>query len=232
MNPPFVPRSIRELVEMAGAILPVWTSNAVAVGLSASQCTEMASALTKTSDKIKAADTARNASKAATLDMKDSAAELRTLVQQAVDRIRLFALSSSDPNAVFVLSQVPPPSGPTPMPPPEAPTDVSADPNADGTATISWKGSLAGGAFFTVWRKVGEAGAWTQIGAVAAKKFMDFSVPNPGTTQGATLFYGVRTQRNVEVSPMSVTATITYGSGPGFTAFGSEFSAQGGKLAA
>jgi len=232
MNNPFLPRNVQDLLEVAGTALPVWTANAAGVGLTPLQCTEMADAEEATQAKRSDALALRSASKAATSQMNEAAGELRTLMQQAIDRIRVFALSSADPKAVFDLAQIPAPAEPSPLPPPEAPTMTTADPNADGTATISWKGSQQGGAFFTIWRKVGDAGAWTQIGAVAAKKFTDFAVPNPGVTEGATLFYGVRCQRNVEVSAMSVPATITYGTGPGFTAFGSEFSAQAGKLAA
>jgi hypothetical protein len=93
--------------------------------------------------------------------------------------------------------------------PPVPPTDVTADPNADGTVTIKWKGSTPYQTFFTVRRRVGNSTQWLQIGSVATKSFVDASVP-PGSP---TVTYALRAQRNTHVSASSDEAIVNFGGG-------------------
>ncbi len=94
------------------------------------------------------------------------------------------------------------------------PTDCTADPNADGTITVRWKGPLANQTFFTVWRRAYSgptpplnALPFTQLAAIAARGFIDSSVP----TGVSTVEYQVRAQRGTAASAPAI-ATALFGS--------------------
>jgi hypothetical protein len=208
---PVLPDSDLQRVEFMEGHLTLWAANAVAIGLTAGQVTAMQTATTAARAGFNGATTAHAAAKAATANFHNLARTMSDLASDAVKAIKLKAAQGNDPN-IFVLANIPAPLPPSPPPPPEPPTDLVADPNADGTITLKWKGSVAFNTWFTVWRKVGNSPAWTQIGSTAIKTFMDSSVPtNPIP---ATVTYTVRSQRTNEVSGPSVQAEVVYG-GPG-----------------
>ncbi len=220
MSNPVIPIPKEQMVAFFNAHLKAWGDHTLAIGLSVPQLAAITAALNAAQADLDTVAEARLASKSATGTFYVSAATLRALGQQAIDRIRLQAESTNNPN-VYALAQIPAPQPPGPTPAPEVPTEVFADPNADGTVTVKWKGTTANGQFFSVWRRVGEGGTWTHLSSIAGRgrSFIDTSVPNPFTTQGASLFYMVLAQRGTETSAQSNLGVIQYGAGPGFAAF-------------
>ncbi|HYE62940.1 MAG TPA: hypothetical protein VD997_13170 [Phycisphaerales bacterium] len=228
-----IPASKTEMVNFVRDHLNALKANAVALGLTTALTTQLETQLDKTETDEDAMNTARLASRAATGTFDVSCTTLRAIMQQCIDRIRIQAESTANPN-LWNVAMLPAPQPPTPAGEPTPGEDVVADPNADGTVTIKWKGSTAHGQFFTVWRRVGDNGAWSQIGSIAGRvrSFVDGGVPSPVTTGGASLFYMVRGQRGNQVSKESNFGVIQYGAGPGFTFTASSGVETSGKLAA
>jgi hypothetical protein len=212
---PVLPPGDLQRVEFMEGHLALWTTNAVAIGLTAAQVTAMSTATTAARAGFNGSTTAHAAAKAATANFHNLTRSLSDLASDAIKAIKLKAAQNNDPN-VYVLANIPAPLPPSPPPPPEPPTDLIADPNADGTVTLKWKGSIANSTFFSVWRKVGSSPTWTNIGSTAIKTFQDSTVPS--TPIPASITYSVRSQRNNEVSAPSVQAEVVYGGpGVGFT---------------
>lgn len=208
---PILPQSDLQKVEFMEAHLALWTTNAVAIGLTTAQVTAMSTATTAARTGYNGQQSAHAAAKAATANFHNLTRTLSDLASDAIKAIKLKAAQGNDPN-VFVLANIPAPLPPSPPPPPEPPTDLVADPNADGTITLKWKGSVANATFFSVWRKLGSSTTWTNIGSTAVKNFQDSAVP--GNPIPASITYSIRSQRGNDVSAPSVQAEVVYG-GPG-----------------
>ena len=105
---------------------------------------------------------------------------------------------------------------PAPVGVPDAPTNTVADPNADGTVTVSWKGSSANQTFFTVWRRTGGGGGanpsgWASLGATAYKTFTDGTVPGGVPS----VEYRVTAQRQNLISTAGTAVMVTFGAAGG-----------------
>lgn len=217
-NGTILPQSKTEMVQFVRDHLVAFQTHATSLGLSPTLMAQLEEQLDKTEADQIALNAARLASKAATGTFEVSCTTLRALMQQCIDRIRVQANATNNPD-LWNLAQLPMPQPPKPAGEPTPGEQVVADPNADGSITIRWKGSTANGQFFTIWRRVGDNGSWTQIGSIAgrARSFDDTTVPNPVSTNGATLFYMVRGQRGNQISRDSNFGVVQYGVGPGFT---------------
>jgi hypothetical protein len=187
-----------------------WATNALAIGLAAPQVTTLTAATAAARAAYNAQQVAREAAKAATANFHNLVRTMADLGGDAIKAIKLKAATGNDPN-VYVLAQIPAPAGPTPPPALVPPTNLIADPNADGTITLSWKGSTAFRTFFSIWRRVGDDSAWTAIGSTAGKTFLDETVPSSPIPPSVT--YAVRCQRDTELSAPSAFAEIVYGGG-------------------
>lgn len=213
---PVLPAGDIKRLEFVEAHIAVWTANATSIGLTTAQVTAMDNGAKATRGAFNAQQAAKNAAKSATLNFHTAVESLMDLVRVAIVNIKNKAESTHDP-AVYALAQIPPPAEPAPVGAPEAPTNFVADPNADGTVTLRWKGSTANQTFFAVWRRVGNDGAWLNIGATAAKRFIDDSVPG-GV---ASVQYRATAQRQNFTSDPSVEATVNFGvGGPGESSAG------------
>ena len=102
---------------------------------------------------------------------------------------------------------------PAPVGVPDAPTNTVADPNANGTVTVSWKGSSANQTFFTVWRRTGGANptGWASLGATAYKTFTDGTVPGGVPS----VEYRVTAQRQNYISTPGAAVMVTFGAAGG-----------------
>jgi len=208
---PVLPQSDLQKVEFMEAHLALWTTNATAIGLTAAQVTAMGTATTAARTGFNGQQSAKAAAKAATANFHNLVRTLADLASDAIKAIKLKSAQNNDPN-VYVLANIPAPQPPSPPPPPAPPTDLIADPNADGTISLKWKGSVANSTFFSVWRKLGGSTTWVNIGSTAMKSFDDSAVPaNPIP---ASITYSIRSQRGNELSAPSVQAEVVYG-GPG-----------------
>lgn len=204
-----LPEQINDRIEWFEQRITSWKATPTAIGLTAAQCTALDNAIKDARIAYDNAQAARIASKNATIGQKTAVNSLTNLGGDALRFIKAYASSQPNPNAVYQAASVPPPAQPTPAGDPKAPTEVTADPNADGTVTIKWKGSTSNQTFFSIWRRVGNNTQWTQIGSVATKSFIDSTVP----AGSPTVTYFLRSQRNMQVSAPSDEATVNFGGG-------------------
>lgn len=202
-----LPDQINDRIRWFEQRLDSWNADPEAIGLTTTQITSLKAAVNQARANFDAAQAARIASKNATLGQRSAVNAMTDLGSDALRFIKAFAQSQPNPDAVYQAASVPPPATPTPSGPPAAPTNVTADPNADGTVTIKWRGSTRNQTFFSVWRRVGNNTQWTQIGSVATKTFIDSTVPagSPSAT------YLIRAQRFNEVSAASDEAIVNFG---------------------
>lgn len=207
---PTVPDRINERIEWFELRIAEWSAQPASIGLTAAQCTALQAAIEEARAAYDHALAARIAAKNATLGQATMVRNMSDLGADAIRYIRAFADSRPTPvqrDGVYKAASVPPPAPPQPAGPPVPPTGVVADPNADGTVTIKWRGSTANQTFFTIWRRVGNLSSWSQIGSVATKSFVDAGVP-AGTP---SVRYYIRAQRNDELSAPSEEAVVNFG---------------------
>ncbi len=204
-----LPEQINERIEWFEQRIASWKAAPTTIGLTAAQCTALDDAVKNARTNYNAAQAARIASKNATLGQRTFVNSMTNLGSDALRFIKAYANAQANPDAVYQAASVPPPAAPTPSGPPNAPTNVVADPNADGTVTIKWKGSTTNQTFFSIWRRVGNNTQWSQIGSVATKSFIDASVP----AGSPTATYLIRAQRFNEVSAASDEAIVNFGGG-------------------
>jgi hypothetical protein len=203
----------KQWIEFLQAHSSAWSSNAVAIGLTAAEVTTLLDALTDTQQMLTAAEEKRLQAKEATATYYDQADQMARLGQQAIDRIRLFAQTTNNPN-VLVIAQLPPVAPPQPLGAPTVPTDFVASINQDGFLTLAWKSSNAAnssGAFFNISRQINGEGAFAPLGAVPGREFIDTTIP-VGTGQ---VGYRVQGRRGAFLSDPAY-YTVRFGAiGPG-----------------
>lgn len=201
-------------LEFVEAHIAAWTSSAALIGLLGPQVVAIDNAAKAARQAFNAQQIAKNAAKGATQTFHNATEAMVDLVRVAITNIKNKADSAHDPN-VYTLAQIPPPADPAPVGPPDAPTNVVADPNADGTVSIRWKGTTANQTFFTLWRRTtpapGSSTEWSSLGATAAKNFIDATVPS-GV---AGVEYRVTAQRQTFISQPSTTVAVNFGGGAG-----------------
>ena len=205
-----VPQTRLGKLEFYEAHLAAWSANAVGIGLTATEVTDLTALVTAARAQFNAQQTAKDAAKAATLGFHDKADAMQSLGSELIRTIKLYAQTKNDPG-VLVVAQLPKPLPPTPAGPPVAPTDLTASMNSDGSIRLAWKGSVAQRQFFSVWRQLPSQSMPLQIGSVAAKEFTDLTVPR-GLTQ---VVYCVRAHRDAQVSVPSPNVVVYFGAIPG-----------------
>lgn len=212
---PIVPNKDAEAITFFEAHIPVWTTAAASIGVTPLQITSFDTQVKAARAKLTAAIAAREASKTATNAFSTSVGTMREVGADLIATIKAFAETSNNPN-VYDLAQIPPPAAPTPPPALVAPENLTADPAADGSISLKWKGSIKYSTFFSIFRKgPGETG-FTQISTVASKQFIDPAPPPPAATASGvarTVEYLVRAQRQSAIGPPSSIVTVTYGAG-------------------
>jgi hypothetical protein len=208
---PIVPTKDTEAITFFEAHIPVWTSSPTSIGLTALLVSGFDTQVKAARAKLTSAIGAREASKTATNALNTSVGTMREVGADLIATIKAFADTTNNP-AVYDLAQIPPPAAPTPPPALTAPENLVADPSADGTISLSWKGSIKYSTFFSIFRKgPGETG-FTQIATVASKQFVD-PAPPPPTATARVVEYLVRAQRQTAIGPPSSIVTVTYGAG-------------------
>lgn len=203
---PVLPNKKSERLTWFEQRFPTWGNQPPQIGLTIAQVTQLGNLVSNARAAFDEAANARIAAKNATVMSDNAIREMVEFGSDLIKTIRNFAETTDNPD-VYALASVPPPAAPQPAGAPVAPAEVSADPNADGTITVRWKGSLANQTFYSIWRRVGSNGNFVQMGAVASKSFIDTQVP-AGTT---SVSYVVRAQRNNQISAASELVTVLFG---------------------
>ena len=205
-----LPQSIVGRIEFLESRLAKWSLDPAGIGLDLPSITALQTATENARTALTEQGAAHAAARASTLNLHNVADVMDNLASDAIRAIKLHASQTNDPN-VYVLANIPAPQPPTPAGPPKAPTELVADPNADGTVTLRWKGSVANHTFFSLQRKL-DSGPWMPLGAMAVKTFLDTTIPTPPPT---AVLYRVFSQRQNLVSEPSMLAGVSYGSGDG-----------------
>ena len=157
---------------------------------------------------------AKEAAKAATVNSTQLVNALRAKASLTVAKIRNFAISTNNLN-VYVLAQIPPPATPTAVPPPARPTDLTVSlNNTSGALTLKWKASNpvgATGITYVVNRRLSSATAFTPVGIVGKKSFVDETfAAGPDSVQ-----YMIQAQRSGVFGEESDIFIVNFGQSPG-----------------
>jgi hypothetical protein len=214
-----LPETLIEQIEFCEAHLPVWTATPTAIGLTAAQVTALA-AMTGTARKsYNDAQIARDASKAATLEMKADGGIMRNQAAALIRSIKTFAEAQANPDAVYANAQIPAPQPPAPLPLPGKPTNLLVTLLPSGAITLSWdadNAAASSGAFYNISRKlpgstnfVGIGGAPGSTSSSRRMSFTDGNIPTSAAASGAQ--YIIQGQRGTQVGIASEAITVQFG---------------------
>ena len=206
-----LPESRLDQVDFFETRISPWGLNAVAIGLTIAQTGAQKALTGAARNSHENMITARNAARAATAQFYADSDAMRANGADLIKIIRAFATSTNDPN-VFTLAQIPPPAASTPLPAPEIPADLQSGLLNSGFVELTWRGSVAPGGTFTLWRSI-NGGAFVQIGLTGAKVFVDDTLP--AGTPAATYF--VKAHRGLLASDDSEPIFVRFGT-PGLEA--------------
>lgn len=206
-----LPNRIPDLINWATVHEDLWSTNAVAIGLTAAQATSFKNLVTTLDAANANAQQARQASKDATLTLNNAVSNIRTMGGALVNTIKAYAETTNNPN-VYTLAGVSPDDAPGTVPAPVPPTEISAGVNSDGSLTLKWKASQPQGVTnvqYYVYRAVNGAQAFTLAGASGSEKtFIDTTLPY-GLDR---VDYMIQPRRGNVIGAQSNTFTLRFGS--------------------
>jgi len=208
--PPIVPETESGRLHFYETHIPVWAAAPPAtLGLSAAQVSELNDLTLAAREAFIAAQQARDAAKAATLELHQRLDAMHDLGSNIIETIKAFSQVNDDID-VLIAAQIPPRAPRRPAPPPAAPTDISLSMLPNGSVELSWEGSTARGQFFTLWRLLPGSEVPEQIAALAGNSFLDSTLPRG--LMHATYF--LKAHRGRKVSESSGSVTIYFGAIP------------------
>jgi len=94
-----------------------------------------------------------------------------------ISTIKAFADISGDDQSVYAAAEIDPDGAPAPLAPPVPATNVRADLLNTGEIKLAWKGTVANGTFYAVWRRLDSETEYETLGSVSAKSFVDTTIP-------------------------------------------------------
>ena len=225
-----VPNTVLGRIEFFEQHIPVWAADPTAIGLTAAQVIELSTLTGAARVAYNSAQAGRQTAKATTLAQNNAVSDMMTFGTAAIATIRAFA-DINDDQGVYVAAEITPDGTPSPLPPPVPATNLAADLLNTGQIKLSWKGTIANGTFYAVWRRLGEGEPYETLGSVSAKSFIDTTIPV--ATPEAT--YYLVTHRDELSSEATEPITVRFGysaqTGTG-TGTGSESAGGGLSLAA
>lgn len=219
-----LPKAVIERIQFCETHLPVWAQDPAAVGLTAAMVAELAAETAAARQAYDAAETARQASMAATHGLALAAEAMTGRVRGIVRTIKTFAQNQpgSQGAAVYSAAQIPAPSGPTPTPAPGQPTRVRVKLESAGGVTLSWEADSAAassGAFFTIARRLPGQSGYTDIGGAPGTtarsrrmSFTDTTLPASAVAAGGAT-YTITGRRGDRVGPTSIAVSVQVGVG-------------------
>lgn len=205
-------------IEFYEAHISPWTTNAVAIGLTAGSVTALGTLTTNARKAFDAAEAARQAAKTATQAYYDAVRAMHSGPGAGADMIELIKNKAQTTNnpSVYTLAQIPPPATPGTTPPPGLPFDFTVGLLQNGALELKWKCNNPSGTQGTVYevkRRTGATGAFGYVGSTGVKAFTDDTVAagSPSVTYQVTAIRS--TQRG---NPGQFTVSFGVG-GPGLT---------------
>jgi hypothetical protein len=171
-----IPTTLAEKLAFFEQHLPIWAVDPLSIGLSAAQVATLTSMVVSARSTFDFAGTQRAASRAATNDQTIAFSAMTDLGGDLIKTIRAFAETNDDPN-VYSAAQIPPPAPPSPPGPPALPTALKAKFMTPFGIRLDWKGSIAQGTYFAIFRQVAGETAFTNIQTTRDKFYEDLSLP-------------------------------------------------------
>lgn len=203
-----LPGTIAGRLEFFTQRLPAWAADPAAIGLTAPQIAELQTTLTLAGNAHSTVLATRQLAKNQTATQNAAMENLLDLGTGMIAAIKAFADLSDDPTAVFQTAEIDPPEGrSTPLPPPAEATNLSTELLNSGAVRVSWKGTIANGTFYDVYRELDGETGFTLIGSSAMRSFDDTTVP-AGTTRA--MYYTI-TRRDDLTSGESEPTLIRFG---------------------
>jgi len=203
-----LPGTIAGRIDFFTQRLTAWAADPAAIGLTAPQIAELQTRLVAAGNAHSTVLATRQLAKNQTALQNAAMTELLDQGTGMIATIKAFADLSANPISVYAAAEIDPPEERAgPLPPPEAATDLSTELLNSGAVRVSWKGTVANGTFYDVYRELeGETG-FTLIGSSAMRRFDDVTVP-AGTTRA--MYYTV-TRRDALTSGESEPTLIRFG---------------------
>lgn len=202
------PSSIEELITFCEVHAPIWKSNAAQLGLSATGTADWEAEVNKLRGYLLAQQEAKTNAVNATAALRDAVANAKSHGSDLLRVIRGYAGTQEDPNAVYQLAVIPPPSAPSPLPPPGNVTNIKVelDP-ATGALTLKWKATNPGsGTTYVVRRKLPSEASFNFLGVGTKKSFTDETLP--AGSEGVQ--YAIQGTRSGQFGPIA-TVSISFG---------------------
>lgn len=205
-----LPSDNAELLRFGNDHAPVFTTNAVQIGLTAPIASAFTASNKTMQDNWLAFNDAKAALRKASDAWKESRAAFRTLAGQDCTLIKNFAERQANPATVYALAQIPAPSPRTPGVAPNAPTDLRATLDTQtGELIVRWNASQpkgVTGVVYNIQRVIGTGTGFASAGLSGAKSFTDDNIPT-GTSR---IQYRVIAQRGSLTSPASTTLDVRF----------------------
>jgi hypothetical protein len=193
-----VPDSRLGKIQFYEAHIGPWSTNATSIGLEDEATSALASLITAARSAYDAAEAARLAAKAATVNFYDKVRAMHSgpgAGADMIETIRNFARTTNNAN-VYVLAQIPPPATPGTTPPPGTPFDFRVELLQNGALVLKWKCNNPSGTMGTIYevkRAIGAGGSTLNfVGASGIKSFIDETLP----TGGAPVTYQITAVRS------------------------------------
>lgn len=226
---PIQPNSRAQQIQFFETILPLWTANAVAIGLTAPEVTAFTTKVASARTTLTTAETARNASRNATINYYTSTDTMSEEGGELIKRITSYAQLRNNPN-IYALAGLPAPATPQPKPAPGTPFEFRAFLDQNGAVRLVWKcvnptGSQ--GTIYNVSRRLGTDpnAPFTFVGAIGEKEFTDTTLPI-GAGNGVVTYQVVAVRSTKAGAPALF--TVNFGTAAGGEAVIASISEQYG----
>ncbi len=203
-----LPKKISNRVLTMQMFATRWSENPTAIGLTEGQVATFAAQLQEAVDAVQRARQAQDAARLAVVMQETRLAEASRTAQNLINTIKAYAAHVGGIETLDA-ALVNPRADAAPPPPLRRAEHFSADPAADGSIVLRWKGSTANGHFYAIHRSI-DGGPFTYLGSVGARKWTDKTVP----AGSRTIFYRLYTQRGDKQSTESASTTVQLGVAP------------------
>lgn len=171
-----IPQSVLGKLEFFEERLAVWSADPTAIGIEATDIVSLNTMVTNARAAYENARASRNTAKADTIIQNLAIADMYGFGSDLVKTMRAFALKTNDPS-VYSAAQIPPPAPPSPVGPPDQPTELAASVLLPFGIRLTWKGSVANGAYFGIFRKLHGETSYSIIKTTAEKSYSDTALP-------------------------------------------------------
>lgn len=188
--------------------LTQWAATPTAFGTTAAAVTALTTLVTNARKAYNGAQTARDASKAATVGENTSVASMLLSGRAMVNSMKSF-IEASGNTALWSQAMLDPPSPAGTAPDPTAPFALSAGLDSQGDVIVTWKASQPAGVSGVIYsvRRALDGGDYVLLDSVGGKTFTDQTVP-VGT---ASVSYAVKAKRGSQMSDWSEALTVRFG---------------------